>query len=191
MGYVRATRAGLPRWVRTGGAGRLAPWAPPTVRTGHAYPPRAFGTDRARWHPRWRTSSPTCSGCYSGCSSGRPTISERVAKDSPPCASTVLSAVVLGRSAGCPVPGPPTAVPSFRVNSGASTQVRSVQHHIFISHGTRPARGSHLVFPRYCCVRWIPPRLENMRNHRRSRSRSRAAQGRGKAPCRPRSSFRP
>ena len=34
VGYVRATRS-LPRWVRTGGAGRLAPRAPRPVRTAH------------------------------------------------------------------------------------------------------------------------------------------------------------
>ena len=34
VGYVRATRS-LPRWVRTGGAARLAPRAPRPVRTAH------------------------------------------------------------------------------------------------------------------------------------------------------------
>jgi hypothetical protein len=50
-GYAyQATR--LPRWVRTGGAGRLAPRAPRTVRTGYAYQPRALGTYSVLWHPR-------------------------------------------------------------------------------------------------------------------------------------------
>ena len=44
VGYVRATRTSLPRWVRTGGAGRLAPRAPRTIRTGYAYQAWAFGT---------------------------------------------------------------------------------------------------------------------------------------------------
>ena len=52
VGYVQATRTSLPRWVRTGGAGRLAPRAPRTVRTGYAYQPRAYRTYRAPWHRR-------------------------------------------------------------------------------------------------------------------------------------------
>ena len=39
VGHVRATRASLPRWVRTGGAGRLAPRAARAVRTGNTYTP--------------------------------------------------------------------------------------------------------------------------------------------------------
>ena len=42
------------RWVRTGGAGRLAPGAPRTVRTGYAYQPRAYRTYRV---PQVRRSS--------------------------------------------------------------------------------------------------------------------------------------
>ena len=38
VGYVQATRTSLPRCVRTGGAGQLAPKA---ARTGHASQPRA------------------------------------------------------------------------------------------------------------------------------------------------------
>ena len=49
---VQATRASLPRWVHAGGAGRLAPWAPRTIRTGYAYQPRPYCTCRSPWHPR-------------------------------------------------------------------------------------------------------------------------------------------
>ena len=59
-GYVRATRTSLPRWVRTGGAGRLAPRAPRTVRTGYAYQPRPYRTYRAPWHPRRCPSTVRC-----------------------------------------------------------------------------------------------------------------------------------
>ena len=51
VGCVQATRTSLPSWVRTGGAGRLAPRAVRTVRTGYAYQPRACRTYRAPWHP--------------------------------------------------------------------------------------------------------------------------------------------
>ena len=51
VGYVRATRTRLPRWVRTGGAGRLAPRAARTARTGYAYQPRPYRTYRVPWHP--------------------------------------------------------------------------------------------------------------------------------------------
>ena len=54
VGYVPAACTGLPRTVRTGGAGRLARWPPRTVRTGYACQPWAFGTYRARWHPKLR-----------------------------------------------------------------------------------------------------------------------------------------
>ena len=52
VGYVRATRTSLPRWVRTGGAGRLAPTAPRTVRTTRTVAPqvraaRGRGQERA------------------------------------------------------------------------------------------------------------------------------------------------
>jgi len=56
VGYVRAARTSLPRWVRTGGAGRLALTASRAVRTRHAYQPRAYRAYRAPWHPRWRES---------------------------------------------------------------------------------------------------------------------------------------
>jgi len=52
VGYVQAARTRLPRWVRTGRAGRPAPRAPRTVRTGYAYQPRAYRTYRVPWHPR-------------------------------------------------------------------------------------------------------------------------------------------
>ena len=53
VGYVRATRTRLPRWVRTGGAGGL-PAGPHVlyVLRGCAHPPRAFGTYRVLWQPR-------------------------------------------------------------------------------------------------------------------------------------------
>ena len=47
---VPASRVGYV--VRTGGAGRLAPRAPRTVRTGYAYQPRPYYTYRVPWHPR-------------------------------------------------------------------------------------------------------------------------------------------
>ena len=43
VGHARAARARRPPCVRTGGAGRLAPTAPRTVRTEHAHQPWAFG----------------------------------------------------------------------------------------------------------------------------------------------------
>ena len=43
VGHARPARARLPPCVRTGGAGRLAPTAPRTVRTEHAHQPWAFG----------------------------------------------------------------------------------------------------------------------------------------------------
>ena len=52
VGHVRATRAGLPCWVRTGRTGRLAPRAPRTVRTvpapGVGYVPRTVATQVLR-----------------------------------------------------------------------------------------------------------------------------------------------
>ena len=57
VGYVHATRASLPRWVRAGCAGRLAPRAPRTVRTGCAYQPRTLGTYSVPWHPRFVLSA--------------------------------------------------------------------------------------------------------------------------------------
>ena len=53
VGYVRASRTSLPRCVRTGGAGRLGPRAPRTVCAGYAYQPRASGTYRVPWQPRY------------------------------------------------------------------------------------------------------------------------------------------
>jgi hypothetical protein len=43
-------RTSLPRWVRTGGAGRPVPRPPRTVRTGNAYQPPYV--QRFLWHPR-------------------------------------------------------------------------------------------------------------------------------------------
>ena len=63
--YVQATRTSLPRCVRTGGAGRLAPRAPRTVRTGYTYQPQALGTYRVPWQPRREF----------GCDDGRPSSS--------------------------------------------------------------------------------------------------------------------
>ena len=54
VGYVQATRTGLARCARTGGAGRLAPGPHVPVRTGHASPPRAYRAYRVSWHPRLR-----------------------------------------------------------------------------------------------------------------------------------------
>ena len=51
VGYVRATRPSLPRWVRTGGTGRLAPRAPRIVRTGYAYQRRAYRATAYRSTP--------------------------------------------------------------------------------------------------------------------------------------------
>ena len=45
------------RWVRTGGAGRLAPRTSCTARTGYAYRPRAYRVPR---HPRCRTCTVRC-----------------------------------------------------------------------------------------------------------------------------------
>ena len=57
VGYVRATRTRLPRWVRTGGAGRLAARAPAYCTYWvRAYQPRAYRAYRVPWHPRWRES---------------------------------------------------------------------------------------------------------------------------------------
>ena len=60
VGYVRATRTSLPRRVRIGGAGRLAPRAPRTVRTGYAYQPRAYRTYCVPWHPTCCTRTVRC-----------------------------------------------------------------------------------------------------------------------------------
>ena len=51
VGYVQAARTRLPRWVRTGRAGRLGHRAPRTVRTGYAYQPRPYRTYRVPWQP--------------------------------------------------------------------------------------------------------------------------------------------
>ena len=67
VGYVRATRTSLPRWVRTGGAGRLAPRAPRTVRTGYAYQPRAYRTYCVPRHPRSSRSRRPRPACGRAC----------------------------------------------------------------------------------------------------------------------------
>ena len=82
---MRATRTSLPRWVRTGGTGRLAPRVSRAVRTRYAYQPRAFGTYRVLWPPRCKLAHgnqplleglifalqrqarrPTCAECHGG-----------------------------------------------------------------------------------------------------------------------------
>ena len=50
--YVRATRTGLPRTVRTRGTGRLAPGPHALCVQGRACQPRAYRACRVPWNPR-------------------------------------------------------------------------------------------------------------------------------------------
>ena len=118
MGYVPATRTGLPRWVRTAGAGRLAPRAPRTVRTRHAYQPWAFGTYRAPWRPR-------CPAC------GRRPASSRSPPRSAPgsAASSATAAAAAGAAAWCATMPPARRSSSTSREAGSSRPPRAELEH--------------------------------------------------------------
>ena len=56
--YVRATRTGLPRTVRTRGTGRLAPGPHALYVQGHACQPRSYRACRVPWHPPTHNREP-------------------------------------------------------------------------------------------------------------------------------------